>query len=497
MQPNPISQLENQKQLLTLTRKLPADFETPASAYLKLATSKPSFLLESITGGEQIARYSFIGVDIDEAFILEGGKIHHRHPVKSSTITLRAGDDPLDILRQHLLQQKPDKVLELPRFSGGLVGYLGYNAASYFEPSLSLLPHQILPEAIFLSANTMVAFDHAFGQIILIANVPIINNKQDAILQAQNQLQDLEDRLSKPLNIIQDQVTQVNDTEFKSNFTQEEFTSAVKQAKEHIAAGDIFQVVLSQKLTRTTSAQPFSIYRTLRRLNPSPYMFFFNFGKLSASQKPLHIIGASPEIHVRLEDHMATLRPIAGTRKRGQTPAEDNLFEKELLKDPKELAEHVMLVDLGRNDLGRVSEYGTVDVKELMVVERYSHVMHIVSHIEGLLDNDKDGFDLLKATFPAGTVSGAPKIRAMQIIEDLENEPRGIYAGAVGYFSYDGSLDSCISIRTMVMHGDQISIQAGAGIVADSDPDKEYEETLNKASALTEAVILAEGRKTQ
>jgi anthranilate synthase component 1 len=275
-----------------------------------------------------------------------------------------------------------------------------------------------------------------------------------------------------------------------SNFTQAGFEDIVRAAKEHIAAGDIFQVVLSQRLSRRTTAQPFDIYRALRRLNPSPYMFFFDFGTID--EKPYHVIGASPEMLVRLEGRTATLRPIAGTRRRGSHPAEDVALEQELLADPKERAEHVMLLDLGRNDLGRVSEYGTIHIPDLFVVERYSHVMHIVSQVEGTLRDGIDAFDLLRATFPAGTVSGAPKVRAMEIIHDLEQLDRGLYAGSVGYFSYDGAMDTCIAIRTMQMLGDVVSIQAGAGIVADSDPASEYQETLNKAKALAVAIELAE-----
>ena len=277
----------------------------------------------------------------------------------------------------------------------------------------------------------------------------------------------------------------------QANLTREQFTRAVVAAKEHIAAGDIFQVVLSQRLSRETAADPFDIYRALRRLNPSPYMFYFNFANLAGGE-PLRLIGASPEMHVRLEGRAATIRPIAGTRPRGKSPADDAALEGDLLADPKERAEHVMLVGVARTDLGRVCEYGTVRVPELMGVERYSHVMHIVSQVEGRLRPDLDAFDLMRATFPAGTVSGAPKIRAMQIIDELEGQPRGPYAGAVGYFAADGSMDTCIAIRTLAMRGKQISVQAGAGIVADSEPETEYQETLNKARALAQAVEMAE-----
>jgi anthranilate synthase component I len=366
----------------------------------------------------------------------------------------------------------------------------------YFEPSVLLQPHAEIPDAIFLLADTVVAFDHAYGKLLLIANTYLDEDvddgeKEHIRVEAESRLDAIRERLKAPLP--QEAVAQKPQlrSALRSNLTQAQFTSAVVQAKEYIAAGDIFQVVLSQRLDRETDAPPFQIYRALRQLNPSPYMFFFDFDTL-AGDPPMCVIGASPEVHVRLEGRTASLRPIAGTRPRGGSPAEDAVQEKELLADPKERAEHVMLVDLGRNDLGRVCDYGTVQVPELMVVERYSHVMHIVSQVVGQLRPEYNGFDLLRATFPAGTVSGAPKIRAMQIIDELETAPRGPYAGAVGYISYDGGLDTCITIRTLVMRGSTVSIQAGAGIVADSDPEREYQETLNKARALAVAVEKAE-----
>jgi len=349
-----------------------------------------------------------------------------------------------------------------------------------------------LPDAIFLLADTLVAFDHAYGRLVLIANPAPALGEEDGRLQAEARLDEITRRLAEPLprrNLTP--APTANPSPWKPTSTATLTKTAVEIAKEHIAAGDIFQVVLSQRLSRKTTAEAFGIYRALRRLNPSPYMFFFDFDGLTGSE-PLRLIGASPELHVRLEGREAALRPIAGTRPRGKTPLDDSLLEKDLLADPKERAEHVMLVDLARNDLGRVCEYGSVQVSELMVVERYSHVMHIVSHVEGKLRPQYDAFDLMAATFPAGTVSGAPKIRAMQIIQDLETSSRGSYAGAVGYFAFDGSMDTCITIRTLRMRGDEISVQAGAGIVADSDPEREYQETLNKARALSVAVDMAE-----
>ncbi len=484
--------------LVTVVRELPADLETPVSVYLRLAGQGPSFLLESVTGGEQIARYSFIGVNPGRAYVLHGQTLV-RHDATGSAITpLPAGADPLALLRGELAPYCPPSVPGLPRFAGGLAGYLGYDAIRYFEPSVAIPPHPDLPDAIFLLADTVVAFDHAFHRLLLIANEPLNGDAAAARAAAEARLDDLQARLDAPLPIRPAAVRRPcqaggfsEQVELRSSVTAEQFAASVVRAKEHITAGDIFQVVLSQRLARETPAAAFDIYRALRRLNPSPYMFFFDFAGL-AGAPPLRLIGASPEMHVRLEGRQAAIRPIAGTRPRGRTPAADQALAEELLADPKERAEHVMLVDLARNDLGRVCEYGSVQVTEMMGVERYSHVMHIVSHVEGQLRPEYDAFDLLRATFPAGTVSGAPKIRAMQIIAALERQPRGPYAGAVGYFSYDGSADTCIAIRTLIMRGQEVSVQAGAGLVADSEPEREYQETLNKAQALATAVRMAE-----
>ncbi|OQA42363.1 MAG: Anthranilate synthase component 1 [Chloroflexi bacterium ADurb.Bin325] len=490
-----------QPNLLPVVRELPADLETPVSVYLKLAGQGPSFLLESITGGEQVARYSFIGVHPSRAFVFRGGHFEDHRDAAVQRAALPAGQDPLDILRRELSAYRPVHLPGLPRFSGGLVGYLAYDTVRFYEPSLRLEPHAGLPDALMLLADTVVAFDHAFGRLLLITNVHLDASQSDdaaaqalaaARARAEARLDEIQARIEGPLPARSAPRAPDCCADLASNRTFEEYTAAVAAAKERIAAGDIFQVVLSQRFSRNTSAAPFDIYRALRRLNPSPYMFFFDFDRLPGGE-PLCLIGASPEMHVRLEGRRASLRPIAGTRPRGADAAADAALEQELLADPKERAEHVMLVDLARNDLGRVCAYGTVRVPEQMAVERYSHVMHIVSHVEGQLRPEYDGFDLVRATFPAGTVSGAPKIRAMQIIRELEGEPRGPYAGAVGYFSYDGSLDTCIAIRTLVMQGQQVSVQAGAGIVADSVPALEYQETVNKARALAAAVARAEG----
>jgi anthranilate synthase component 1 len=477
-------------------RELPADLETPVSVYLRLAGRGPSFLLESVTGGEHVARYSFIGVSPRQAFVLRGRAAERHLSGEITTQTLPEGVNPLKMLRGEIDRYAPIAVPGLPRFVGGLVGYVGYEMMRFFEPTLTLAPPAGLPDAIFLQADTLVAFDHAYGRLLLIANAIVEGDEADdsaARADAEARLDDLERRLAAPLptSPIQSPGLPI-DAALRSNLTPERYMASVVQAKEHIADGDIFQVVLSQRFSRETSAQPFDIYRALRRLNPSPYMFFFDFAGLAGAE-PLRLIGASPEVHVRLEGRQALLRPIAGTRPRSLDPAADLALERELLADPKERAEHVMLVDLARNDLGRVCEYGSVHTPELMTVERYSHVMHIVSQVEGRLRSPHDGIDLVQATFPAGTVSGAPKIRAMEIISELEPDPRGVYAGAVGYFSYDGSLDTCIAIRTLVMQGQTVSVQAGAGIVADSEPEREYQETVNKARALVRAVERAEG----
>lgn len=475
-----------------LIRELPADLETPISAYLKLRGEGASFLLESVCGGEQVARFSFIGIKPEKAFILQGDCIREITKTKTTSHPLN-GQEPLQFFRAQMPERLGLSHPALPRFQGGLVGYISYDAVRYFEPSVKIHPHPDLPEAIFLQTNTLVAFDHAYGKMILMVNI-----HQDGIDDAQSVdqgeqlLDEIEQKLHNPLPEQNLPVSKTDEFgEFDPNMTQAEFMQAVKKAKEYITAGDIFQVVLSLRLERMTNAQPFEIYRALRRLNPSPYMFFFDFDQLAGSSD-LFVIGSSPEMHVRLEGSRAIIRPIAGTRRRGQTPNEDQALENELLADPKERAEHIMLVDLARNDLGRTCVNGSVQVTELMGIERYSHVMHIVSQVEGELRPEYDAFDLLRTTFPAGTVSGTPKIRAMQIIRDLEPTSRGLYAGAVGYFSNDGSMDTCIAIRTLTMQGKKVSVQAGAGVVTDSEPEREYEEALNKARALAQAIKMAE-----
>jgi anthranilate synthase component 1 len=479
----------NDMPLITVFRELPADLDTPVSVFLRLSGRGPAFLLESVTGAEQVARYSFIGIDPIEIYVLRGQilEIHRKAGIEKREAA--TGASPFDLLREALAALHIDAVdHRLPRFYGGLVGFMGYDCVRFFEATVPQNAHPVYPDAIYLHADTVVAFDHAYDRLLLIATSP-------DRAEAEKRLDNLEALLAGPVTRRAVAANQPAGPALQSNLTREAYTAGVRTLQEHISAGDIFQGVLSQRLSGTTTAEPFEIYRTLRRLNPSPYMFYLDFGDVATPQ-PFRLIGSSPEMHVRLENGLASLRPIAGTRPRGSTPAEDQALEEELLADPKERAEHLMLIDLARNDLGRVCEYGTVCVPEQFVVERYSHVMHIVSHTEGRLRPGLDALDLIRATFPAGTVTGAPKIRAMQLIGDLEPEPRGPYAGAVGYFGYGGNADTCIALRTLVMHGNEIFIQAGAGIVADSDPEREYQETLDKARAVAEAIRMAENGGT-
>jgi anthranilate synthase component 1 len=483
-----VVELSQRGNLVPVWRELPADLETPVSVYLKLRGEGASFLLESVEKGEQLGRYSFLGIepagiltarDGEATLAAIGSPEHVRYP----------GGDPLATAKKLLDRFQPVVVDGLPRFYGGMVGYLGYDAVRFFERvPLASEPGMALPDAVFMLADSIVIFDHVKHRLLVVANAHVDPDPRAGYAAAAARIDTIVARLRAPLAPAPMPVT-VGDEhrgEWSSSFEQAEFEAAVRAAKEYIAAGDIFQVVLSQRLSRRTTADPFTIYRALRMLNPSPYMFYLEL------PDDLRLIGSSPEVMVQLEGGTARVRPIAGTRPRGADPAEDVALAEELLADPKERAEHVMLVDLGRNDLGRVCRYGSVHVPEMMEVERYSHVMHIVSDVQGELAPGLDTFDLVRATFPAGTVSGAPKVRAMEIIAELEGHRRGPYAGAVGYFGYSGNMDTCIAIRTIVMQGDVASVQAGAGIVADSDPTHEYHETLNKAAALAEAVAKAE-----
>jgi anthranilate synthase component 1 len=451
-----------------------------------------AFLLESVEGGAQVGRYSFLGVNPRGRIVAEGDRVTVVQGGEERVHQLLAGENPLDRVREELAAFTPVALPDLPRLIGGAVGYVGYDMVRHFErlPATARPTHDV-PDAVLLLVDTLVIFDHVKHRVILLANAHNTGDPDAAYDDALARIDALHEAIHRPLPPVPEAQGTYQDEALTSNFERADFKAAVTRAKEYIAAGDAFQIVLSQRFNRRTSAPPLAIYRALRAINPSPYMFFFELGP-GADGEPFSLLGASPEMMVRLEDGVATVRPIAGTRPRGEDNAEDRQLEADLLADPKERAEHVMLVDLGRNDLGRVCEYGTVNVADVMSVERYSHVMHIVSQVEGELREGMDAFSLFKATFPAGTLSGAPKIRAMEIIEELEQERRGPYGGAVGYFGFDGSMDTCITIRAMLMQGETVHIQAGAGIVADSDPDREFEETVNKAKALEVAIRRAE-----
>ena len=474
----------------TIIREISADLETPISVYMKLRGVGASFLLESVEGGERIARYSFIGIKPRAQYVIRANEVEVIEADSSRVVTLDDNTDPTYFLQEEMSKFNFKSQPGVPRFIGGLVGYLGYESVRFFEPVLKSRMNRTssslstnVPDGIYLLADTIVAFDHARRSLSLIANV-----LDGDVESANRKLDEIEARINQPLPPAEKREVKTSKT--KTNMTQGRFEDMVRDAKEFVAAGDIFQVVLSQRFTRETNVEPFDVYRAVRRLNPSPYMFFFDFGIVD--DEPLYIVGSSPEMLVRLEGRTGSLRPIAGTRPRGADANADAKLAEELLADPKERAEHVMLVDLGRNDLGRVCEYGTVKVSDFFTVEKYSHVMHIVSHVEGKLKPDLTAFDLVRASFPAGTVSGAPKVRALEIISDLEQDPRGAYAGMIGYFGFDGNMDTCLAIRTMVGRGNTFSVQAGAGIVADSDPGTEFQETVNKASAMLKAIEMAE-----
>jgi len=468
----------------TIIREISADLETPISVYMKLRGEGASFLLESVEGGERIARYSFIGIQPRVQYIIRANEVEVVESDSSRVVMLDDKTDPTHFLQEEMSRFNFKAQTGVPRFIGGMVGYLGYESVRYFEPVLkSKMKRGVIPDGIYLLADTVIAFDHARRSLSLIANI-----LDGDVESANRKLDEIESRIHQPLPSVEKR--EVKPSKTRSNMTQGRYEDMVRDAKEHIAAGDIFQVVLSQRFTRETNVEPFDVYRAVRRLNPSPYMFFFDFGLVD--DEPLFIVGSSPEMFVRLEGRTASIRPIAGTRPRGADAAADAALAQELLADPKERAEHVMLVDLSRNDFGRVCEYGTVKVSDFFTIEKYSHVMHIVSHVEGKLRPEFTAFDLVRAAFPHGTVSGAPKVRAMEIITDLEPGPRDAYAGMVGYFGFDGNMDTCLAIRTMVGRGNTFSVQAGAGIVADSDPSTEFQETVNKASAMLKAIDVVE-----
>ena len=477
--------LAKQGNLIPVSREVLADFETPVSALAKIDRGSCAYLLESVEGGDKWARYSFLGSGSptlihgnDREVIVSSGRRRRRIPVKT---------DLLACLREIMLEYRPVQVPGLPRFCGGAVGYLSYDVVRQFER----LPAQRkdilgLPQACFLLTDTLLVFDNVAQTIRIIANAHVgKRNHKAAYADAVRRIDRMIARLRTGRRPAPRRHASRRPPVFTSNMSKADFEKVVMQTKEYIKAGDIFQGVLSQRWQASIRARPFDIYRALRVINPSPYMYYLRFPEVE-------LVGASPEVLVRCEDGLVQLRPIAGTRRRGATEEEDRVLREELLANEKERAEHVMLVDLGRNDVGRVARPGTVRVKDFMAVEQYSHVMHLVSQVEGRLQKGKDSYDVLRACFPAGTVSGAPKIRAMEIIEELEPSRRGPYAGAVGYFGFSGNMDTCINIRTVVVKGRQAFIQAGAGIVADSDPEAEYVETCNKAKAMMRAVEMAE-----
>jgi anthranilate synthase component 1 len=480
-------ELAKRGNLVPVYQELLMDLETPLSFFKRLERDRYAFLLESVEGSERWARYSFLGTRPQRVFKACGQNIEIIDHGKSRSLKHEA---PLKVLEELLKGYQPVPVAGVPPFFGGALGYVAYDAVEQFHEVANAKDDPLgMPEIFFLFVQTLVAFDNLKHTIKVIDNVEIhkrttLRGAYDAAVKRIRRV--ISSLQKKPRGIEPRDLSQAKGTrKFRSNLTKEGFQNAVTKAKDYIKAGDVIQVVLCQRLETDTATDPFEIYRALRFVNPSPYMFYLEL-------EDLRVIGSSPETMVRLTGDTIELRPIAGTRRRGATAEEERELEADLLGDPKERAEHIMLVDLGRNDVGRVAAIGSVEVNELMAIERYSHVIHIVSNVRGKLAAGNTPFDLFVSSFPAGTVSGAPKIRAMQIISELEPQKRGLYAGAIGYFGYNGNLDTCIVIRTIVMKGKKVFISAGAGIVADSDPELEYQETLNKARAMLKAVELAE-----
>ena len=465
--------------LIPIYRSINADLETPVSAYLKVAKPPYSFLLESVTGGESIGRYSFIGTEPYR--VLKTGAGEEFGEV-----------DPLTLVEEEMESHKLIHVPGLPRFHGGGVGYLAYDTIHYFEPRVPTMPEdpQGLPESVFMFSDTLLIFDHVRHDIKIVSHIRLNGDLDTEYSKAISKIDELAERLAKPLELPKELTQQperdVTSSEVQSNFTQERYHQAVEKCVEYIYAGDVIQVVNSQRYSRKTAVHPFQIYRALRSVNPSPYMYYLNLDNFQ-------IVGAAIETVAQVQDGIVATHPIAGTRPRGQTPEEEQALAEELRNSEKQRAEHIMLVDLGRNDIGKVSVPGTVSVTQLMEIERFSHVMHLVSHVEGELKPDLTVYDALRSCFPAGTVSGAPKIRAMEIIAEVEGEKRGPYGGAVGYFSFSGNMDTALVLRTGIYKDGVMYIQAGGGVVADSIAEDEYMETKHKSGALLRAIDLAEG----
>ena len=471
--------------------QLAADFETPLSAYLKIRDAKYSFLLESAEATDKGGRWSIVGSGPKRIFSAKGKDISITEGSKLRT--LQAPDDVLAALEREMAPFHPVPNPALPPFSGGMVGYLAYDAVRQFEPTLGDSPPDSLgvPDALFMLADTLLVFDHRLRRLHIIANAFLDEHASpaEAYAAASGRIHSIIEILNRPLHVpALNGLVKITDEPAVSNTTQAEYEQMVRDGKEFISAGDIFQFVPSQRFTTDFDQSPVDLYRALRYVNPSPYMFVLEMGDFA-------LVGSSPEVHVRSIQGRIDIRPIAGTRWRGKTAEEDDALAADLLNDPKERAEHLMLVDLARNDVGRIAKHGKVSVDDFMIIERYSHVMHIVSNVTGELDPSHTAYDVLRATFPAGTVSGAPKIRAMQIINSLEKNKRCAYAGAVGYFGFDGSHDSCITLRTCLLKDGKAHVQAGAGVVADSDPTYEYNETVNKSKALLRAIALAKTLK--
>lgn len=482
-------------QIIPVYRRLISDSMTPVSAFHKLDTGQPACLFESVVGGEKVGRYSFIGIQPDYHLSATRDQVTVATPQRTETFTC---DNPLEELRQRLKQGRVAHIEGLPPFNGGAIGYAGYDVVRYVE-DLPIAPEddRQLPDLSFGFYNNLVVFDNVTKTAYVIVMAKIAAGRASAAELVYRDACQRVDEIVAQLTV-HDPTLRPTDIDLKgvptiayrSNFTQQQFEAAVRKCVQYIEAGDIFQVVFSQRLEVDIHSDPFEIYRTLRIVNPSPFMFFLRTPETT-------LVGSSPEIMVRVMDGQVTVRPLAGTRPRGLTEAEDRRLAEELLADPKERAEHVMLVDLGRNDVGRVAQYRSIRLSDVMAIERYSHVMHITSNVTGELSEGKDAFDALAACLPAGTVSGAPKVRAMQIIDEVEPHRRGPYAGAVGYIDYGGNMDTCIALRTIVIQGQTAFVQAGAGIVADSQPTMEYQETLNKARGILKAIEITERRSAE